>query len=530
MNAATVATARTPVGAGVAAKARHTLHPELQRARIPLWAAFLLSIAAGPVLDAGFPDRGWWPLTFVGVGMMLVALRGRSLLAGFHLGLVAGWSFFLIHIQWATVFLGPIPWVALSTVMALWSALGGLLIALAYRLAPRAWPGVLGRLLLVPVLVAGLWTAKEGVSAVWPYGGFSWGRVGFSMSDSPFAELFAWIGTAGVSFVVVFLAAFAIECWAERGLPRLPRATTLVAAATLAAVVPAWPTVSSGAITVAAVQGNAKAGYFDQRERGDNLADQVEATEPLFGQDVDVVVWPEGASDIDPLVSGTAAAVFDRIAREMDAPLIAGAITQRDERFYNTSMLWLEGEGAVDLYDKKHPVPFGEYVPDRPFWRQFAPGLIDMIARDYTPGTRDSVFDFGTAKVGVNICFDIVDDQLMRESVTGGAQAIFAQTNNADFGTTDESIQQLQIAKVRALETARTVVNISTVGVSAIVLPTGETLDELEWYTPGTMLREIPLSDQVTPAVLAGRGLEWLVCGVGLAGILIPLLSRRGRA
>ena len=493
------------------------------------WLAVILSLAAGPVLDAGFPDRGWWPLTFAGVGMMLVALRGRSLLASFHLGFLSGLSFFLIHISWATTFLGPVPWLALSTLMALWVGIGGLLTTLAYRLVPRGWPGVLGRLLLLPVVVAGLWTGREGISAVWPYGGFSWGRVGYSMSDSPFAELFPWLGTAGVSFVVVCLAAFAIEAWLARGFAWLPRAAAVAAAATLAVVVPAWPTISSGTLTVAAVQGNAKAGYFDQREVGDNLADQVEATAPLFGQDVDVVVWPEGASDIDPLVSDTAAQVFDMVAREMDAPLIAGAITERDGRFYNTSMLWQEGEGATDLYDKKHPVPFGEYVPDRPFWRQFAPELIDMIGRDYTPGTRDSVFDFGTAKVGVNICFDIVDDQLMRESVTGGAQAIFAQSNNADFGTTDESVQQLQIAKVRALETARTVVNISTVGVSAIVLPNGEELDRLEWYAPGAMVQEIPLSDQLTPAVLAGRGVEWLVSGLGLAGILIPLLTRRRR-
>jgi apolipoprotein N-acyltransferase len=520
--------AATAVGAGVAT-VRPDRHSSLQGA-LPLWLALILSIAAGPVLDAGFPELGWWPFTFVGVGMMLVALRGQSTLAAVHLGLIAGWSFYLVHIDWATVFLGPVPWAALSTVMALWSAIAGVLIALAYRLVPRAWPGVLGRLLLLPVVVAGLWTAKEGISAVWPYGGFSWGRVGFSMAESPLASLFPWIGTAGVSFVVVFLVALTIECWLERGLPRLPRAAVVVAAVTLAVVVPAWPTVPSGTLTVAAVQGNAKAGYFDQRERGDNLVDQVEATEPLFGEDVDVVVWPEGSSDIDPLVSDTAAAVFDRVAQEMDAPLIAGAITERDGLFYNTSMLWREGDGAVDLYDKKHPVPFGEYVPDRPFWRQFAPDLIDLIGREYTPGTRDSVFDLGAVSVGVNICFDIVDDQLMRESVTGGAQAIFAQTNNADFGRTDESLQQLQIARVRALETARTVVNISTVGVSAIVLPTGETLDRLEWYTPGAMVAAIPISEQLTPAVLAGRGIEWLVSGLGLAGILIPLLPRRRRA
>ena len=61
-------------------------------------------------------------------------------------------------------------------------------------------------------------------------------------------------------------------------------------------------------------------------------------------------------------------------------------------------MLWKAGTGVVDYYDKKHPVPFGEYVPDRPFWRQFAPDLIDLIQREYTPGTTDEVMNLGTAK------------------------------------------------------------------------------------------------------------------------------------
>jgi apolipoprotein N-acyltransferase len=497
-------------------------------APLPLWLALVLSAAAGPMLDAGFPDRGWWPFTFVGIALVLSALRGRSLPVAFHLGFLAGLSFYLVHIDWATTFLGPVPWAALSTLMAIWFGLGGMLIASAYRLVPSWWPGVLGRLLLLPVVVAGLWTLREGIASVWPYGGFAWGRVSLSQSESPFASLFSLLGAAGVTFVLVFLVALVLEILLENALPLLPRVAAIVAAFTLVLVAPAWPTATAGTLTVAAVQGNAKAGYFQQREVGDNLADQVEATRPLFGQDVDVVLWPEGASDIDPLVSATAAGLFDRIVREMDAPLIAGAITERDGRFYNTSMLWKAGQGAVDLYDKKHPVPFGEYVPDRAIWRPFAPELIDLIGREYTPGVRDSVFDLGDAKVGVNICFDIVDDQLMRESVLGGAQAIFAQSNNADFGFTDESVQQLAIARIRALETGRAVVNISTVGVSAILLPDGQTLDELERYTPGAMVQEIPLVTGQTPATLIGRGFEWFVSGVGLAGILIPRFSRVG--
>ena len=70
----------------------------------------------------------------------------------------------------------------------------------------------------------------------------------------------------------------------------------------------------------------------------------------------------------------------------------------------------------------------------------------------------------------------------MTDMVRQGAEVVFAQTNNADFGRTDESVQQLAIARIRAIELAQTVVNISTVGTSAVILADGAIIDQL----PGT--------------------------------------------
>ncbi|MCC6855710.1 MAG: apolipoprotein N-acyltransferase, partial [Microbacteriaceae bacterium] len=200
---------------------------------------------------------------------------------------------------------------------------------------------------------------------------------------------------------------------------------------------------------------------------------------------------------------------------------------QRGEKTYNTSILWESGKGIVDYYDKRHPVPFGEYIPDRAFWRPFAPDLIDLVGREYTPGTTDMVFDINGTKVGINICFDIVDDQLLTESVEQGAQAIFTSSNNADFGRTDESAQQLAIARIRAIETGRSVVNISTVGLSAVIAPDGSIVDQLPWYTPDTMVEDVALSSTITPAVAAGRELEWFVSGLGLAALVVAGLAAR---
>ena len=563
----------------------------MTRPVLPLWMALLAAAGAGPVLNAAFPDRGWWPLAFLAIGFQLVTLQGRRLGSAFLVGFVFGAAFYFPDIAWAAVFLGPIPWSALSTLMALWAGLGGMLITLAYRWVPRAFPSTWSRLLFLPVVVAGLWTLREAVESVWPYGGFSWGRVAFSQSASPLSSLFAWFGVSGVSFLMVFAVSVAVAAtqeglrvsrgrsaawyrpWVDGGnqmaasgvssatattgevapgsattwwgIGTLARGTLAVGIFTMLFVVPAYPTHLNGTVRVGAVQGDTKSGYFDPpAQLGDNLLGQIAATTPVYSKNVDVVIWPEGASDIDPLEDPGAAALWDQVSARANAPLLGGTITSRvtinpdgstTRRYYNSALLWEAGKGAVNYYDKKHPVPFGEYVPDRAFWRQFAPSLIDLIQRDYTPGTTPQVMNIGTTKTGIPnviaglaICFDIVDDQLMTDAVNEGAQVIFAQTNNADFGLTDESVQQLAIARIRALELGRSVVNISTVGTSAVIAPDGSISHELPVYTPDAIVADVPLATGKTPAVWGGRQFEWLVCGIGI-GALLAAGTLRGR-
>ena len=155
--------------------------------------------------------------------------------------------------------------------------------------------------------------------------------------------------------------------------------------------VPAWPThVERHGAHRRACRATATAGYFDEREHGDLLNSQVLATSTRpaeTGDDLDLVVWPEGGSDRDPTRDASGRYVFDAITTGYDAPLLSGVITQSDdgETVYNSSLLWDDGEVQGPVRQEA-PVPFGEYVPDRAFWRPFAPDLIDLIARDYTPG------------------------------------------------------------------------------------------------------------------------------------------------
>ena len=502
---------------------------------LPLWGALLCAAAGGVLFDGAFPDHYWWPLVFPGVALLLLAQQGRGAWAALLVGFAGGLAFYISDIYWTALYLGPIPWLALSiTEAALW-ALGALLYTLAYRWVPRALPGVFGRVVALPLILAGLWTLRELLTDHWPFTGFAWGRAAYTQSQSPFTHLVAWVGVAGLTFLLVWLSALALACVQEVGLGRLTRGFIPIVAALAAASVPAWPSAAHGSTRVAAVQGDGPAGYFQPHNYGDIENAQIQASVPLLDKGrFSMVVWPEGSADADPLADQGSASVLSALSNALGAPLVVGAITEHGSKTFNSSLLWDGSAGKIAQYDKQLPVPFGEYIPYRSFFHAIAPGLVDLVQRDYTPGTRANVFDVGGVKAGISICFDIIDDRQVPQMIDGGAQLILAQTNNADFGRTEENVQQLAIARMRAVEADRSVVNISTVGTSQVIAPDGHTVAAIPAYRPGRLVADVPLSSGTTPAVRFGKAIELGAATLGAAGLIgclvLALGMRKGRA
>jgi apolipoprotein N-acyltransferase len=499
--------------------------------RLPLWLALIAAAAGGALLDVSFPSANVWIAAFPGIALTLVALRGRSLAGAILVGVVGGLVFFFLLIQWVSTYLGPVPWIALAAFEGLFFAAGSVAIALALRWIPRALPTAVGRLVVLPVAVGGLWTGREYLAGHYPYGGFSWGRIAESQSLSPLARLVAWLGISGLSFVIVAVVALLVQLVLERPVRVTWRAAIAVVAVGLILLIPAWPTHADGTATIAAVQGDSKAGFFQRHQYGDLTNAQVEATYAHVptSKKVDMVVWPEGASDRDPSRDSFGRYAFDTIANRYGAPLVSGVITQKGSKLYNSSIVWTGGRVAAQ-YDKRHLVPFGEYVPDRAFFNALAPSLVGLLTRDETPGTDPNVLSVDGIRAGFAICFDIVDDALTTEMVNGGAKVILAQTNNADFGRSEENTQQLAIARLRAIETSRPLVNISTVGASAVISADGTTIDSIPAYEPGAMVTRVTLGSGVTPAIRLGGALEAIVSWLGLALLAAAgIITRRQR-
>ncbi|MDN8547493.1 apolipoprotein N-acyltransferase [Microbacterium sp. NM3R9] len=492
------------------------------RPLIPLWLALVAALVGGAVLDAAFPDIGWWPLAFVGVAFSLVGLVGRSLGGAVAVGAVFGASFYFIHISWITRYLGALPWFGLAGIETLFVALGSLPIALAYRWLPRVAPGWWGRFVALPALVAGLWTARELFMGSWPYTGFPWGRIGMSQSESPLAHIASWTGVSGLTFLMVFVAAAGIE-WARVGQWREVRAALPALVVVLVLVLtPAFPTTGAGTYRIGSVQGNGPAGYFDEREPYGVFRAQLDATQAIVDEPMDLLVWPEGGIDADPLANASVARALDRLSERVDAPLLVNAATTRGDDSFNTSMLWRAGaENPVAIHDKSRPVPMGEYVPDRWFFELIVPDLIGLIQREYTPGTNPPFIDVDGVGVGLAICFDVLYDDVIWAGARDGAQVYVFQTNNADFRDTDENLQQLAFARMRAIETGRSVVNISTVGTSQVIAPDGRELDGLAAAEAGAMLTEVPLRTGLTPAVVLGGAVQVVLGWGSLAALIV---------
>ena len=87
----------------------------------------------------------------------------------------------------------------------------------------------------------------------------------------------------------------------------------------------------------AARRATGPSGYFDDVEPQCGADAQLEASAPLFGEDMDVLLWPEGGIDSDPLADAATASTLDALARRVDAPLIVNAATTRGEDTFNTS-------------------------------------------------------------------------------------------------------------------------------------------------------------------------------------------------
>ena len=440
-------------------------------------ARLALAAVAGLGAAVAFEPFGWAYLLPLAVAGLTVAVLGTSGRGGFVVGGAFGTVFMLVLLPWLQV-IGVDAWIALSLLEAVFYGLAGGVTALVCRLP--WWP----------VWAATVWVGVEQLRSAVPFGGFPWGRLAFATVDTPVADSLAYVGSAGTTFLVALLGT--TLAWAVGAVRRTPgRVAAGVLAVLVLALVPSaftpnrpLPNADYSPFTVVAVQGNVPGEGMDAfAERRAVLNNHLEATRELAAS-IDagrlslapgLVIWPESSTDIDPFSDPTVYADIQQVVDELGMPILVGAMVAGEEpgEVYNQGIVWHPGTGPGERYAKRHPVPFGEYIPLRD---QLAPYIrrLDQIPRDMVPGTEPGVLEMNGITFGDVICFEVAYDDVVREAVTDETRALVVQTNNATYMGTGQVEQQFAISRLRAIETGRPVIVAATNGVSGVIDPDGE--------------------------------------------------------
>jgi len=493
----------------------------------------LLAAGAGAMGVLAFPRIGGWPFALISIALLCLATRDRRPRDGAWLGLVYGIALFAGMLHWTSTFVGAPPWLILAFSQSWFTAALGAVLPVLQRRAD--WP----------VTVACAWVAEEALRDRIPFGGFPWGRWAFSQSQSPLR----WWVVLGGAPLLTFVTALAGCCLAAVLVGGTSR-RRVVAAVTLAALFGlsllssrlTGPGAHEPTVRVAAIQGSVpdRGLEFNARRR-QVLDNHVNQTLALAAQikagkapQPAVVLWPENASDIDPLTNADAYAEIQQAVDAVGVPILVGALLDGpgDDHVSNVGIVWgptnSPQHGPGQTYTKRHPVPFGEYIPLRGIAKMVS-NKVNLVGRDMIAGTGNGLLSTMPFPIGDVICFEIAEDGLVRSSVAAGARLLVVQTNNATFGHSAETYQQLAMSRLRSLEYGRTVVQVATSGKSAIFGPTGQLLESSgRLFTPAILEAQVPLSTSRTLATRSEAWVEWLLTLVAVAALVRDLARWAG--
>jgi apolipoprotein N-acyltransferase len=428
------------------------------------------SVAAGVLLALSLPPWGWWPLGLVGAALLYWRLAGLRLRTRVWSGWLAGLGCDVIGLAWARAF----NWYGALVLV--------LLEALSFAAAAALTPPRRGR---APAFV-GANTVLEAVRMSWPFGGVPLGGVFLGQADGPLVQLARLGGplllTAGVWAGGVALATVASWLVASRRRTSAPSlvgvaivTAGLVALVVVGALVPdGGPPV--GSLRVALVQGGGERGLSRQQvspaavyeaQLAATLA--VTSARPAPG----LVLWPEDVVALDgPLAGSPQAVALSNLARELHTTLVAGVTEPASPTtFRNEVVVWGPHGHIVGTFEKVHRVPFGEYVPFRPFFAHFAD--LSGVPTDAIAGHGTGFMRTPAGPLGFLVSFEVFYAGRSHQSVRAGAELLAVPTNTSSYDTSQVPAQEIAAARIQAVETGRDLVQAAPTGFSAVVTQRG---------------------------------------------------------
>jgi apolipoprotein N-acyltransferase len=420
--------------------------------------------------SAAFAPLAIWYLGVIGYSLFLGKLSDTSkpIIASFLFGLIYN----AIVLHWSGKFVGALPWILLALLQALFYIPVGIV---AHRFK-SIW------------LTSGALLAMEELRSIFPFGGFGWTRIGFGQVDSPAASILPFGGVLALSALTLVFAMLFTKI-------RFGNFLKFGVILIFLAFLPSNPQ-GSGSVNLIAIQGNTPSVGLEFNSRAQAVFNlHRDATYKYVNKKYDAIIWPENAIDIDPSLNPSVAKDIAELVERSGSPLVAGVVLKRDGSPLNASVMYQNGGTVASTYVKRGLTPFGEFMPLRKIAEFVSPFASSVT--DFKKGENLQTHRIGDSVIGPVICYEIINDSLVSE-MSANSQALIVQTNSATFAGTSESRQQLAITRIRAIENSRSILSVSTIGITAFIDENGKVLNQTGENVQAALVGSLSLNDKET--------------------------------
>lgn len=502
-------------------------------------------------LALAFPKTQQAWLAPLGAAGLFWAWERLSWKRAFFTGWFAGAIFFCINFSWFTYtvgdYVGPLAF-AVVLIPALIEALAFALSATLTQVAARYAPPV-----LVPVAFAAAFTVFEWLRSV-DYTAVPFAQIGYSQTSTPLAVYAAYVGSFGVTFIVMLLGGYIAYAIVRRKVAPLAIAVAVIAAGWYAAY-SVWPARRAAPPTmrIAAVQGNiAQTIKWNKDQLPRNVERYVSLTKRLAPLHPQLVVWPETVITTDlnlhqeyydwrlmpPDEAATLRSILDTnarsrkqfadLARSMKTTLVVGSLDQHVGggaiKEYNALFTYGPDGTLIDVYDKRQLVPFVENLPLPAIFSHIPDA--QLIGR-FSQGTQDTVLPAGNMRFAPLICWESAFPDLIHAQIQNGAQFLVIPTDDAWFGKSSGTYQHAQIAQMRAIESGEWVLQAASTGISGIISPSGEWTEATQLDKEALVVGNVGLPPGSLFARIGPNPIMLAIAAIYAAVLLIGLALRR---
>ena len=456
---------------------------------------YLYAGLAGLISSTAFAPLSFWPSAFIGLTVWYFLLIKLHLRSRIYISYVFGLGILLPVQYWTGIYVGNLPWLILCFAQALVFTLPAFFVGRRKKFNQIAF--------------ACSFVAVELLLRTIPFTGFGWSRLSFTQVDGPLQFLYSSGGVVLVAFFIALISSaksvlsLAIISLVIAGLSFLPRIET-----------------TNEKSSVALIQGGVvNLGLdFNSKPKEVFLRHLKQTSDSVKVGQVDLVIWPENAVDIDVNKNSEVKNLISEKSASLATPILVGGVTRSGDNLLNQSFLF--DSEIKQTYTKRYLTPFGEYLPLR-----IMANKISKYAKkitDFKAGDRDTNFIINGATFQTLICYELINDSF-RDQIS--SNFLIIQTNNATFGDTAQLDQQLNIARVRAIETGRFIAYVSTTGTTSFIDNRGKVVKKLPKFEPATLFGELNHVNGQTATQFLGKYLEYLA---GAFLLLIILYRKKG--